>query len=271
MPFRRVPSAKSSFLCEMDGYFGNVSFFRLFGGRLLWNLAIHGFGQKDSQTPEDISVIFPNPEVHMRASYPLSGLGLASKCLTFVWDNMKLAPLWHCAHPAPTVAPPPADVGVRCINLAQLKMINIFRRFDTDLDQGDCQSDIDNPNNVSYLKEKKTRRLLFIGSDTGWTRGGRGRWSLAENVREMPSRHFIEHLVCTGDAEKNWSRPASVRELPSRHFIEHVVCVGCVRGKLIAIWDCRAWPSKHLVEQVVCTGCCSGKRGRGWFCLGMVE
>ncbi|KAL4554373.1 hypothetical protein LXL04_039511 [Taraxacum kok-saghyz] len=38
MPFRRAPSAKSSFLCEMDGYFGNVSFFRLFGGRLLWNL-----------------------------------------------------------------------------------------------------------------------------------------------------------------------------------------------------------------------------------------
>ncbi|KAL4585415.1 hypothetical protein LXL04_010035 [Taraxacum kok-saghyz] len=36
----RAPSAKSSFLCEMDGYFGNVSFFRLFGGRLLWNPAI---------------------------------------------------------------------------------------------------------------------------------------------------------------------------------------------------------------------------------------
>ncbi|KAL4585244.1 hypothetical protein LXL04_009860 [Taraxacum kok-saghyz] len=44
-------------------------------------------------------------------------------------------------------------------------------------------------------------------------------------------------------SEKNGSRPASVRELPSRHFIEHVVCVGCVRGKLIAIWDCRTWPS----------------------------
>ncbi|KAL4571438.1 hypothetical protein LXL04_018197 [Taraxacum kok-saghyz] len=40
MPFRRAPSAKSSFLCEMDSYFGNVSYFRLFGGRLLWNLAI---------------------------------------------------------------------------------------------------------------------------------------------------------------------------------------------------------------------------------------
>ena len=63
-------------------------------------------------------------------------------------------------------------------------------------------------------------------------------------VRGMPSRHSVEHLVCTGcliawseDVRgapgTYWSRSAFARALPRRHFVEHLACTGCVRG----IWS----------------------------------
>ena len=39
-------------------------------------------------------------------------------------------------------------------------------------------------------------------------------------------------------AEKSWLRPGGVREMPSRHFIEHLVCMRCCRGFWIAISLC---------------------------------
>ena len=93
----------------------------------------------------------------------------------------------------------------------------------------------------NWFLNKTARRLLFItehysSARTRLVQGGRDRvarvmaekcWSLAEDCREMPIRHFIEHLVCTGDFRGTWSRSVFVRARPRIPDGVRIAADGC--------------------------------------------